>query len=53
MFGKLKGYKTYLVAGVTVISTIVAYLTGDVTLSDGIQLLVTATLGATIRNGIK
>ncbi len=48
----LSGYKTYIVAGVTVIGAVAGYLTGDATLADTIQLCVTAVLGATIRNGI-
>jgi len=49
----LKGYKTYIVAGVTIITSIAAYLIGEADLGDTIQLVVTAVLGATIRNGIK
>ncbi len=48
----LKGYKTYIVAGVTVIGAVAAYLVGDATLSATIDLVVTAILGATIRSGI-
>jgi phage-related holin len=48
----LKGYKTYIVAGLAVIGAVAGYLTGDVTLSNAIQLVVTAVIGATIRNGI-
>jgi precorrin-4 methylase len=48
-----KGKKTYIVAGVAIITAVAAYLTGDATLNDTVQLCVTALLGATIRNGIK
>jgi len=48
----LKNKKTYIVAGVTVISAIAAYLVGDATLADTIQLVVTSVLAATIRKGI-
>lgn len=48
----LKGYKTYIVAGVAIIGGVAAYLVGDASLSDTIQLVVTSLLGATIRNGI-
>lgn len=48
----LKGYKTYVTAAVTVIGAVAAYLVGDVGLADTIQLVVTAVLGATIRNAI-
>ena len=46
------GYKTYILAAVTVIGAVAAYLVGDANLGDTIQLVVTAVLGATIRNGI-
>ena len=49
----LSGYKTYIVAGVAVITAVAAWLTGDATIAETIQLAVTAVLGATIRNGIK
>ena len=49
----LSGYKTYIVAGVSVIGAVASWLVGDASLSDTIQLVVTATLGATIRSGIK
>lgn len=46
------GYKTYIVAAVAVIGAVAAYLVGDASLADTIQVVVTAVLGATIRNGI-
>jgi hypothetical protein len=48
----LSGYKTYIVAGVAVITAVASYLTGDMSAADAIQLAVTAILGATVRNGI-
>lgn len=48
----LKGYKTYIVAAVAALGAIATYLVGDATLTDTIQLVVAAALGATIRNGI-
>lgn len=48
----LSGYKTYLVSGATVIGAIAAYFAGTDTLQHVITLVVTALLGATIRNGI-
>jgi hypothetical protein len=48
----LKGYKTYIVAGVTILGAWAAWSVGDATLADTVQLTVTAVLGATIRNGI-
>ena len=47
-----KGYKTYIVAAVAVISAIASYLVGDLNISDTAQLVLTAVLGATVRNGI-
>ena len=52
MNGILKGKKTYVVAALTILGAIASYLTGDVALSDAVQLVVTAALGATIRSGI-
>lgn len=48
----LKGYKTYIVATVTVIGAVAAYLTGDAALAETIQVSVTAILGATLRAGM-
>ena len=48
----LKGYKTYILAGVTVISAAAGYLVGDLSLAAAVQLAVTAALGAAIRDGI-
>jgi len=53
MFGKLSGYKTYIVAALTVLGAVASYLIGDVALADAAQLVVTAVLGATIRAGVK
>lgn len=47
-----KGYKTYIVGAVTVMSAIATYLVGDAQLADTIQLVVTAVLGMTIRAGV-
>ena len=47
------GFKTYIVAGVAVITAVAAWLTGDASIADTIQLVITAVLGATIRHGIK
>lgn len=49
----LKGYKTYLTAGVAAIGAVVGYLVGDLSLADAAQLLVTAVMGAFIRAGVK
>jgi len=47
------GYKTYITAGVAVISAVAAYLVGDATLMQSAQLVFTALLGAFVRNSIK
>jgi hypothetical protein len=47
-----KGYKTYIVSAVSIIGAVAAYLVGDVSVAQTIQLIVTAVLGATIRNAI-
>ena len=47
-----KGYKTYILAVVTVVGAVAAYLVGDSTLNSTVQLVVTALMGAFIRNGI-
>lgn len=48
----LKGYKTYIMAGVAVIGAVAAYLVGDLSIADTAQTVLTAILGATIRHGI-
>lgn len=48
----LKGYKTYIIGSVTIISAVAAYLVGDAELADTIQLVVTAAIGMTVRHGI-
>ncbi len=47
-----EGYKTYITAAVAVIGALAAYLTGDASLIQTAQLVVTAIIGATIRHGI-
>ena len=46
------GYKTYIVAGVAVLTAVAAWFTGDASIAETIQLVVTAVLGATIRHGV-
>lgn len=48
----LSGYKTYIFAGITVITAVATYLVGEASLADTIQVVVTAVLGVTIRHGI-
>ena len=48
----LKGYKTYITAGVAVISAVAAYVTGDATAMQAAQLIFTALIGAFVRHGV-
>lgn len=48
----LKGYKTYVFAGVTCIGAAASYLVGDISLLAAINLVVPAVTGAFLRNGI-
>ena len=48
----LKGYKTYVTAGLAVIGGVAAYLVGDATLFETAQLIFTALLAAFVRNGM-
>jgi hypothetical protein len=50
--GKLAGYKTYIVAGVAVITAVAGYLTGELSAVAAGQAVLTAVLGATIRHGV-
>lgn len=47
------GKKTYITAGVAVITAVASYLTGDATLMQTLQLSFTAILSATLRNGLR
>ena len=47
------GYKTYITAAVTILTAVASYLVADLSLADAAQLVVTAVLGATNRNGMK
>lgn len=49
----LAGYKTYITAGVAVITAVASYLTGDATPMEATQLAFTALIGAFVRNGLK
>lgn len=48
----LKGYKTYITAGLAVLTAAAGFLTGDIALADAIQLAFTGAIGAFVRNGI-
>lgn len=47
------GYKTYITAGLAVLSAIAAYLTAEASLAEAANLAFTALLAAFVRNGIK
>ena len=48
----LKGYKTYIAAGLSAITAGAGYLTGDLTAAAALQMAITAVLSATLRQGI-
>jgi len=48
-----KGKKTYVTGVVGIIGAVASYLTGDVSIADAAQLVLTAVLGMTVRHGIK
>lgn len=48
----LKGYKTYITAGLAVLTAAAGYLTGDISFADALQLGFTGAIGAFVRNGI-
>lgn len=47
------GYKTYITAGVAVITAVAAYATGEADLIQTANLVFTALMAAFIRNGIE
>lgn len=47
------GYKTYITAGVAVVTAVAAYLVGDADLMQTANLIFTALLAAFVRNGVK
>lgn len=49
----LRGYKTYILATVSIVGAVASYLVGDVTLADAVQIALTGAIGATLRNGMK
>ena len=48
----LRGYKTYITAGIGVLTAVASYLVGDMALAQALQLAITAVLGATLRHSI-
>jgi hypothetical protein len=49
----LKGYKTYITAGLAILTAAATYLTGEATLGEALQLGFGAIMAGTIRKGIK
>jgi hypothetical protein len=49
----LSGYKTYITAAVSIVGAVAAYLTGDMSIADAAQIVVTALIGTFVRNGMK
>lgn len=49
----LEGYKTYIVAIVAIVGAIGAYLTGEMSINDAAQIVVTSLIGMFIRKGVK
>lgn len=48
----LSGYKTYITAGVAIVGYVAAYLTGDATLPQMAQAVLTALLGINLRHAV-
>lgn len=48
----LRGYKTYIMGTVGVITAVATFLVGDAGLMDTLQIMLTAVMGMTIRHGI-
>jgi len=47
-----KGYKTYIVAVMAILTAISMFLTGDMTLAEMLQTAFTAGIGAFLRKGV-
>ena len=50
--GILSGKKTYVAGIIGILGALAAYLTGEASLADAGQLLLTAVLGMTVRAGV-
>lgn len=48
-----KGYKTYITAGVAVITAVAAYTTGDADIMQTANLVFTALMAAFVRHGVE
>lgn len=52
MYGKLKGYKTFIVAGLAIVAALLGYLDGDLSKQQAGQLVLNAALGITLRDAL-
>jgi hypothetical protein len=50
--GMLAGYKTYIAGTLSVLTAIGAYLSGDISLIDAINVIIPAVMGMTVRSAI-
>ncbi len=48
----LKGYRTYILGTITIIGAVASYLVGDASISEAVNLMVTAGMGMFIRSGV-
>jgi|SanBayMetagenome_1026888.scaffolds.fasta_scaffold53557_1 hypothetical protein len=48
----LKGYRTYILGAVTVIGAVAAYLVGDTTITEAVNLSINAILLMFVRSGV-
>jgi len=48
----LAGYKTYITGTLAVLTAIGAYLSGDISLIDAINVIIPAVMGITVRSAI-
>lgn len=49
----LKGYKTYILSSISIIAALANFYLADATLEDTANIIVTAILAITLRQGIK
>lgn len=52
MYGKLKGYKTFIVAGLAILAALLGFLDGDLSKQQAGQLILNAALGITLRDAL-
>lgn len=52
MLTKLMGYKTYITAILSIIGTILGMVYGDISIVDGLQIIVPAILAAFVRHAV-